>query len=285
MSHPATVRPLTRRRFLEISCKGGVATALAGTGFGVADVFLPEIVRRTIPVSGLAPAFSGLRVAHLSDLHHSRWIPASHLRRVVGITNSLQPDLVALTGDFIHAGREWMPGCAAALAELRAPLGVFAVLGNHDHYRNAAPAVREGLRRAGIHDLTNTRVWLRRGGEEFPVAGTGDYWREKQNLRTALDGVRLPGSALLLQHNPDYVERITDDRVGLVLSGHTHGGQIVLPFVGPPVLPSRYGQKYAAGLCQGPVAQVYVTRGVGSAFPPIRFCCPPEISLLTLLRA
>jgi hypothetical protein len=276
---------MSRRRFLELTVKGGLATGLAGAGFSVADVYLPEIVRCEIGLPGLAPVFDGTRVVHLSDFHHSRWIPESYLRRIVAGANALNPDVVALTGDFVHRGKEWVPGCVAALAGLRARFGVFAVLGNHDHYRNAAPVVSDGLTRAGIAVLTNRRAILRRDGVELVVAGTGDYWRDKQDLHRALAGVRRPRSVLLLQHNPDYVERLTDDRVGLVLSGHTHGGQIVLPFFGPPILPSRYGQKYAAGLCQGPVAPVYVTRGVGAAFPPVRFCCPPEISVLTLRRA
>lgn len=273
---------MTRRRFLSLACKGAMATGLAGAGFAVADVYGCIITRRDITLDGLPPAFDGFRVALLSDFHHSSWISSAYIRHIVKRTNALGPDLVALTGDFVHRGREWVPGCAAALAGLRAPEGVVAVLGNHDHYQNTAPIMRDGLQRAGITDLTNRGITLHRAGQTFHIAGTGDYWREKQHLHLALAKSRTPKSVLLLQHNPDYVEKITDDRVGLVLSGHTHGGQCVLPFIGAPILPSRYGQKYASGLCQGPVAQVFVTTGIGAAFPPVRFCCPPEIALLTL---
>ncbi len=273
---------MTRRRFLALAFKGAAATGLAGAGFALADVYGCVVTRREITLTGLPRAFDGYRVALLSDFHHSWWISSAYIRHLVKRTNTLGADLVALTGDFVHRGKQWVPGCAAALAGLRAPDGVVAVLGNHDHYQNAAPVMREGLQRAGITDLTNRGITLQRGGQIFHVAGTGDYWREKQHLHQALAQARVPKSVLLLQHNPDYVEKINDDRVGLVLSGHTHGGQCVIPWLGAPILPSRYGQKYASGLCQGPVAQVFVTTGVGAAFPPVRFCCPPEIALLTL---
>jgi predicted MPP superfamily phosphohydrolase len=113
----------------------------------------------------------------------------------------------------------------------------------------------------------------------------GDYWRDVQDLDAALGNTRRDEAALLLSHNPDYVEKIHDPRVGLVLSGHTHGGQVRLPFIGAPVVPSRFGQKYVEGLVRGPVAQVFVTRGVGTISPPVRFNCPPEVALLTLRTA
>lgn len=275
---------VTRRKFLGNLLKGAAAVGLAGGGLGLAGVYGCVVTRREIVMDGLPPAFDGYRIGLLSDLHHSRWIPAGYLKQVMRMANGLGADVFALTGDFVHQGGEWMAGCAEALARLRAPDGVFGVLGNHDHYHRAAPVVRHGLARAGVVDLTNRGLTVQRGGETLHLAGTGDYWREKIHLARALEKSRTPKSVVLLQHNPDFVEKITDDRVGLVLSGHTHGGQCVFPFIGAPVLPSRYGQKYVSGLCQGPVAQVFVTTGVGAAFPPVRIGCPPEIALLTLRR-
>lgn len=239
---------MNRRQFL-IRC-GKTALALA-TGSGTVSLvsaYSCIVNRHEIFLPGLAPAFDGFRVALLSDFHHSPWIPASHLRSAAVLCNSLRPDLIALTGDFIHRGRQWVPSCMQALSILRAPSGIVAVLGNHDHYANASAAVHQGIGQAGFINLTNRGLTLRRGDETLTVGGTGDLWRSKQHLDRALAGVRKPGSALLLQHNPDYVETLTDERVGLVLSGHTHGGQCVLPGIGAPILPSRYGQKYAAGL-------------------------------------
>lgn len=276
---------MTRRKFIANVVKGAVATGIAGAGFAFADAYACAITRREVGLPGLPPAFDGFQVALLTDLHHGPWISADYLRRIVKETNALGADLVALTGDYVHRGKQWVPGVASALADLRAKHGAVGVLGNHDHYRNAASSVREGLSRAGVTDLTNRGVTLQRGGETFHIAGTGDYWKEKQHLDKALAGSRDRGSVLLLQHNPDYAEKIMDERVGLMLSGHTHGGQIVLPFIGAPVLPSSYGQKYASGLCQGPVTKVYVSHGIGCIFPPVRFGCPPEIVLLTLRRS
>lgn len=273
---------MKRREFLRLGIKASLASATSGGLLALLAAHMPVIRSQEILIEGLPLCFDGFRVVHLSDLHHGRWNSADFLRDCVATANSLRPDLVALTGDFIHYGREWVPGVSDVLSRLRARHGVVAVLGNHDHYDRAAPLMREGLRRARITDLTNRGASLHRGGETLHLAGTGDYWREKQKLGLALDRVLRPRSVLLLQHNPDYVERIQDDRVGLVLSGHTHGGQVVLPFIGAPILPSRYGQKYISGLCQGPFAQVFVSTGVGSSFPPLRINCPAEIACLTL---
>jgi len=273
---------MTRRKFLRLSLKAALVTGTSGSLLTLAATFACSVNRRDITLAGIPPAFDGFRVALLSDFHHSPWVSANYIRDVVGLTNSLQPDLIALTGDYVHRGKQWVPGLMRELASLRARNGVVGVLGNHDHYENATGTVRDGLHQAGIADLTNRGITLQRGGETLHIAGVGDYWREEQKLHRALAESNRPESVLLLSHNPDYVERIRDDRVGLVLSGHTHGGQCVFPIIGAPILPSRYGQKYASGLCQGPVAKVFVTRGVGTAFPPIRFGCPAEVALLTL---
>ena len=273
---------MNRRKFIGTLLKGSLAAGMGGGVLALGELYGFVITRREITLEGLPPGFDGFRIALLSDFHHSRWIPASYIRAVVRRANQLGADLIALTGDFIDHGKQWAPGCAAALSSLRAPHGAVAVLGNHDYYKKAAPAVRDGLNRAGITELCNLGVTIERAGETLHVAGTGDLWRDHQNLDRALAKARKDQSVILLQHNPDYAEHITDERVGLMLSGHTHGGQCVLPFIGPPILPSKYGQKYASGLCQGPVARVFVTTGVGSGFPPVRFRCPPEIALLTL---
>ncbi len=273
---------MTRRRFLEIlaltACAGVTARSLlAGQGNFYVN-------RCRIPLTGLPPAFDGLRLAVLSDFHHGPLVPAERIRQAVNLANRLRPDVIALTGDFVHRGASWADGCFRELSHLKAPLGVFGVLGNHDHYRHASTAVRHAMLQAGIRDLTNRGVDISRDSRTMRIGGVGDLWKEKQDLRAALRGTRIPDSAILLSHNPDFAEQITDDRVGLVVSGHTHGGQCVLPLVGAPILPSRFGQKYRAGLCRAPVAKVFVTTGIGHSFPPLRFNCPAEIALLTLVR-
>ena len=178
------------------------------------------------------------------------------------------------------------------LCQLRGRLGVLAVLGNHDHWEGAA-ACRAAFARGGVRLLDRDRVFLGPGGiTEAPtedticLAGLADLWEEQHDPREPLDQVPEGMPRLLLSHNPDYAELLPAGlRVDLMLSGHTHGGQVRLPWVGTPKIPSRYGQKYAGGLCQGPTCPVLVSRGVGMGFLPVRLGVPPEMSLITLTRA
>jgi hypothetical protein len=159
---------------------------------------------------------------------------------------------------------------------------MYGVLGNHDHWEGAEET-REAMKANKIVEMTNSGVWIERNGARLRLAGVGDFMEDVQNLDYALADTRATETAILLSHNPDFVESITDRRVGLVLSGHTHGGQIVLPIVGAPKVPSRYGQKYLHGLIKTPYTQVYVTRGLGTVTPPLRFCCRPELTLITII--
>jgi hypothetical protein len=273
---------MKRRHFLSLLTNSTLALATGATVAAVAATRFCAVNRHDIPIRGLPEEFDGFRIALLSDFHHSAWVPASYLAGVVRAANLLDPDLIALTGDFVHRGREWVSPCFRVLAALRAPHGVHAVLGNHDHYDNAATTCHDVMAAVGINDLTNRGVTIHQHGAALRLGGVGDLWRDRQNLRKALGNHRTATAAILLSHNPDYAEEIRDERVRLVLSGHTHGGQCVLPLLGAPVVPSKFGQRYLAGLCQAPQTQVFVTRGVGCALPPIRINCPPEIALLTL---
>ncbi|CAN5729833.1 hypothetical protein BH09VER1_BH09VER1_39280 [soil metagenome] len=278
---------MNRRQFLSLTSRATLGT-IAGAGiFSSMQAGVSCLInRQTITLEGLAPAFEGFRVALLSDFHFSPWITTEYLRRVVAMTNALQPDLIVVVGDYVnHNGRKWAPGCMRELAALSSPHGVFGVLGNHDHYQHGESHVRKAMHRAGIFDLTNTAITLQRDGQAFHLGGVGDLWHERQKLPEAIGSSRTPRSVVLLSHNPDYAERIHDDRVGLVLSGHTHGGQCVFPFVGALRTSSRYGSKYLAGLCLAPATQVFVTRGVGASFPAIRIGAPAEVALLTLQRS
>lgn len=273
---------MTRREFLSLS-----AGALAGYSLGLGGGWWRtglRVNRQMIHIPNLDPALEGLRVVLMSDFHHSWWVPAERIREAVRTANALQPDLVALTGDFIHRGSAWPDGCFRELARLRARHGVFGVLGNHDHSGGAAGASRRAMAAAGIPELRNSGVDIRRAGGEFRVAGIPDLWHGRPNLHQALGSGGTVASALLLSHNPDFAESLNDPRVALMLSGHTHGGQIRLPLVGAPWTPSRFGTRYLAGLCRGPQSRVFVTTGVGASFPPVRFGAPAEIACLTLVR-
>jgi uncharacterized protein len=241
-----------------------------------------RVSRHTVSVPRLPAAFSGTTLALLGDVHHGPFVPLGYVEHVVALAQSLEPDLVCFVGDYVHNGARYIDPCWDVLSGLRAKLGRFAVLGNHDHW-DGAEATRRALQRSAVPELRNRGEWVRRGGARLRVAGLGDIMEDEQDLGAALGDATLDDPVLLLVHEPDAVESIRDPRVGLVLSGHTHGGQIVIPGYGAPVIPSRYGQKYAEGLVRGPTTRVFVTRGVGTISPPVRLFCRPEIALLTLV--
>ena len=281
---------LTRRQFLARLALTGLVSAGAGTAYALHEAHACGVERIELTPRHLPPALNGVTIAFLTDTHHGPFVPVSYLEKVVAMTNRLNPDVVALGGDYVQRRRSLYPQGnqrhliapgVAALAGLRAPLGRFAVLGNHDH-RVSAMLTRRALAENGFIELTNTGVFLERGGARLFLAGVDDLRTGKPNLRRALHQCGVEDACILLSHNPDITERIRDPRVDLVLSGHTHGGQIALPLVGAPYTASRYGQKYLAGLVQGPTARVYVSRGVGTIGLPIRWGAPPEVTLITL---
>ncbi|GAG45684.1 unnamed protein product, partial [marine sediment metagenome] len=203
------------------------------------------------------------------------FVPLVYVRHVVRTVNRLRPDAVCLCGDYVHRDRKYIAPCIQELGRLESRLGSYAVLGNHDHWEGANE-VRAALARHRIPDLTNRGLWLENQGERIRLCGVGDLWEDQQDLDAALEEAERGDTTLLLSHNPDYAEQIHDERVGLVLSGHTHGGQVVLPFAGAPLIPSRYGEKYLHGLVRTRATQVFVSRGIGTITPPVRFRCRPE---------
>jgi predicted MPP superfamily phosphohydrolase len=277
-------RPITRRGFFKRAALLTAGTAGLGTGYGFWEASSVRVTRTAVPVPGLPPGFAGKTVAVLADLHHGPFVGLDFIRAVVRLTNALAPDLVALVGDYAHRGEQvetQLRPCLEALAGLHAPLGVFAVPGNHDIGRSGA-FYSEVIAATPLTDLTNRHERVTAGGDHLFLAGVDDLWWGKPDLRRALDGVPTGAAVVLLSHNPDYAEDKPDRRVGLVLSGHTHGGQVYVPRLTDRWLPSRYGAKYRRGLVRGPASWVYVSRGLGESSVPIRMNCPPEVCLLTL---
>jgi predicted MPP superfamily phosphohydrolase len=238
-----------------------------------------EVTRTDIAVRKLPEGISGFTIALLADIHYSFIHPLEHVRRAVDLTNSLRPDLIALAGDYTWHGAGRMAPVFRELGRLRAPYGVFAVLGNHDYW-DSASAARQAMAAAGIPELCNdnAKIWTDNGS--FYLAGLDDPWAGKPRMEKALGGIPTVRPVVMLAHQPVCVEKVTDDRVSLMLSGHTHGGQIVLPGIGAPIIPGP--RKYTSGLVQGPHCPVYITRGIGYAGVPLRINCPPEVALITL---
>jgi predicted MPP superfamily phosphohydrolase len=287
-SSPAVAKPsVSRRKFLRRLVRCGAALAGVaglGTGYGFWEASQIRILRQTITLPRLPASFEGKTIAVLADFHHGPFVGIEFIRRAVALAQNLAADAYALVGDFAHKGThtgEQLPPCLEAVSQLRAPLGVFAVPGNHD-MQNGGQVYRDTIARTPLTDLTNRAIRVSIGSDWLWFAGVDDLWWGKPDLTSALRKVPAGAEVVLLAHNPDFAEVRPDPRVGLVLSGHTHGGQAYLPGLGAAWAPTQFGDKYLAGLVQGPASQVFVTRGLGEAGIPLRFNCPPEINLLTL---
>lgn len=273
---------MNRRQFLKGTAAATVAVGVGGLGYGFAEGGAIGIEQVDVAVRNLPAAFDGFRVAFLTDIHHGPYVGLEQVTNMVRTARHLQPDLILLGGDYCLRDRKFIAPCFDVLAGLRADHGVFGVLGNHD-YQHGVSQTRAGFRKARITELTNAGVWLTKGNARLRLAGVDDLWKGVPELEPAISGVTAEDACVLVSHNPDFAEKkLRDRRVGLVLSGHTHGGQVVVPGATNPFIPSAYGDKYAQGLVEGPTAPVYVSRGLGLSGLPVRYNCSPELALLTL---
>jgi uncharacterized protein len=269
--------PLSRRAAL----KGMLATAIGGlTGaasYGVAyERHRLGVTEATMPVSGLPPALEGLRIALLTDIHHSALVPAEDVSRAVELALSTNPDLIVLGGDYVTFGdRQFVEPVAELLSPLRAPNGVFAILGNHDDDREMPAA----LARHNIAVLKDQRTRIVIRGDGLEVAGIRFWTRRPAEIARVLKGAT--DSVLLLAHDPRRLTEAAALNVRAVLSGHTHGGQVVVPGVGA-VARARF--PILEGLGRKEQASIFVSRGIGTVYVPVRINCPPEVALVTLQR-
>ena len=245
------------------------------------------IHRETIVISDWPYELDGLRAAVLSDIHAgSSFINKAKLDEIVAKTNAENPDLVLLLGDFMVRNRAYRDDpldpevIANALGGLKGKIGVYAVLGNHDWWYNGV-RVQQELQRAGIRVLENDVASIQVAQREFFIWGIADMWTRPQAI-SGMDSRIVSGEPVIaMTHNPDIFPDIPAE-VALTLAGHTHGGQVNIPFLGRPIVPSRFGQRYAAGLVHDGHKQMFVTTGIGTSILPVRFRVPPEIVLLTL---
>jgi predicted MPP superfamily phosphohydrolase len=232
-------------------------------------------------LDALPTAFSGLRVVQISDIHHGLFLPKEWLSDAVQQANRLNPDIIALTGDFVTYSRRHINPAAEILGRLRARYGVFAVLGNHD-FRVDADAVTLALRRQHIDVLRNRHISLGFGGESLYLAGVDDYGYGA-DLRRAVRGIPRDAATILLAHNPRIVHLASRHGVSLILSGHTHGGQVNIPLLGTVYGRSPERLRYKIGWDRMGATQIYVSRGLGTIVLPWRLRCPAEITHLELL--
>ncbi|KMP11568.1 metallophosphoesterase [Candidatus Nitromaritima sp. SCGC AAA799-A02] len=290
---------MSRRQFLK-GVTGVFVLSGLSLGKGYYNTFHSQIrlEQVQIKIPNLPSSFKGLRIAQISDLHSSSIVSQESIVRAVELAMEQKPDLIVLTGDYIgekaqmhideihEFHREYLDKCVDALSYLKAPMGIFAVLGNHDYWAGpeATQAIHDDLKsKLGVTWLRNSNVLLKYKGQEIALMGVEDYWEKSCSLGDALKGTDKK-TKVLLSHNPDINEIIFPfQNIDLVLSGHTHGGQIAFPFIGTPFYPGLHGQKYRRGLVRDGARQTYINRGVGHLVIPVRFNSPPEVTLITLI--
>lgn len=237
-----------------------------------------------VPVRCLHPALEGFKIVQLSDLHFLPHTPLSLIRRAIACAKALQPDLIVLTGDYVTHEAETIFGMTDVLGELDARYGVFAILGNHD-VRTGKRMISTALEGTGITVLQNEGILFDVGHSQLMLAGVDDCIWGQPDLATALTHQPAAALTVLLAHEPDVVDKFSAaGRIDLQLSGHTHGGQIRLPWLGTPVLP-KLGEKYVHGLHRINDTWLYTNRGIGMVGMPVRFSCPPEVTELVLCKA
>jgi predicted MPP superfamily phosphohydrolase len=276
---------MTRRQFLG----GLVAAPLVAVSATSAYARLVEpynylVSQTNIFIRDLPERFEGFRITQLTDVHHSRILGLDEVRRVVGLAQQTKPDMFVLTGDYTTSYRRFIEPCAETLGKLNAPEGVWAVLGNHDHYTDPELTVR-ALERHHIAVLTNANTSIRRGPDAIQLAGIDDWTWAATDWPAAFVGIGDKSPIVLLSHQPRVLDFPETEKVSLILSGHTHGGQIDLPFLGAPARFATEDLKYARGLFRRGDTQLYVSTGTGVIGLPVRFGVRPEIAVLKLRGA
>ena len=288
--HPHTARPhaLSRRQFLARATYAYAAAGLGLSSYGIwsADR-LPVVTRRTLFFPDLPPGLDGIRIAHLSDVHAGIHMEREKMEAIVAQTNALGADLICQTGDMIDIAASYIPDYVRAFRDLRAPLGVVTVLGNHDRYTGEEAVIR-GVREAGQTFVQNGAHVVERNSTPLALVGIDDprNWRADDPQEADI-GVALRRSPpdvfkILLAHRPGAFDGAAPHGVPLTLAGHIHGGQIYLPVIGWSA--GRLITKYVMGHFQQGASQLYVSRGIGVVGVPIRIFVPPEIALLELRR-
>lgn len=272
VSYVTPNRPDTPLRSLALNLTQAARVALT-------EPHMISVEHQPIFMRRLPRVFEGFRIVQLSDVHHGPFSSTNQIERAVQIANSLKPDIVALTGDYISRERQFAAPCAEMLGKLRARHGVFAVLGNHDHWTDAS-LITDLFRAEGISVFVNQGMRFEKEGEGFWLAGVDDTMVGLEDLPLALAGSQTEETKILLAHNPIILRRAARAGVDLVLSGHTHGGQVAIRQERSDS--GRPRRRLLKGLGRQGNTQIYVNRGLGTVVLPIRYGCPPEVSLLEL---
>lgn len=228
-------------------------------------------------------AFEGFRIVFITDIHHGKTFSIRNLRGLVELVNGRRPDLILLGGDYVDHDRDRIAPFFREAADFRAEHGVFGVLGNHDRWADPALS-QECMKKAGITLLDNNAVWIEQNGGRIRVGGVGDLWTTTQDLTPMFSGTRPEDMMILLSHHPDFAELLPNDKIDLMLCGHTHGGQVSVFGKWIPPWPGAAKHKYLTGIVQEGGTTVLISNGVGTVGPPIRVFAKPQIWEITLHR-
>jgi predicted MPP superfamily phosphohydrolase len=274
----------TRRDFV----RGLLAAPLVAVSATAAYARLIEpynywISETDIFIRDLPQSFEGFRITQLTDVHHSRILGINEIRRVVNLAQQTKPDMFVLTGDYSTTYRRYIEPCAEALSALSAPEGVWAVLGNHDHYTDPELTTR-ALQRHHIAVLNNAHTTLERRSDSLQLSGIDDWTWNATDWARAFSGLKTNTPTILLSHQPAVLDFEQTKDVSLILSGHTHGGQLNFPLLGPPARLFTKDIRYARGLFRRGETQLYVSTGTGVIGLPLRLGVRPEIAVLRLRR-
>ncbi len=275
---------ITRRKFLKLGVYGGLGCLVASYPFFI-ERYLLQVNTYNIPVRNLPEEFDNFKIVQLTDLHYGKLMPEFFIERIIDKANSLGGDSIVCTGDYIlnsDYGSQSIKTVWSMIKRLKAKYGVYSVLGNHDHWANFNKSL-ECLNDSG-QNIRHKAISIERNMKKIWIGGAGDLWEDELGIDTAFREVPSKDCKILLAHNPDTADTQYTTRIDLMISGHTHGGQVNIPFLGAPVLPVN-NKSYSSGYIRSQHTDIFISRGIGWAIIPIRWNCYPEIAVLNFKKA
>lgn len=273
---------MNRRQFIKRGIFWGIGGLIASYPLFI-ERFRFQINTYKIPVPNLPAGFNGFTVVQLTDFHYGFLMPLSVVKHLLARVKSFKKDVIVCTGDYVNQHRKTtqIDAIWPELSKLSAPHGVYSVLGNHDHWADFSRSLH-WLDKSG-QNIRHNAVALQKSSDKIWFGGCGDYMEDKIGLDEAFRNVPLEDCKIALAHNPDTADTYFKTRVDLMICGHTHGGQVNIPFWGPPIL-SVQNKAYSSGFIVTPKTRLFISKGLGWAILPVRFNCLPEISILKLYR-
>lgn len=249
-----------------------------------------RLVRYDIVDEDIPESFDNTQIVFISDIHCDKYFTRKDLKELVGRINDLNPDVVILGGDYVSGYRN-IDSLLCEIGNLKSKYGVYTVLGNHDHWTRVPHEIQSGFLKAGFHICDNKSYWINNGKDSIKIGGVGDLWSAKQDQEQTIHDVSQDDFCILISHQPDYIEQVDNKYIDLLLSGHTHGGQITFFGLWAPLMPGATrrdlkttSHEYTYGWVEKNGVKLYVTSGIGMGGFPFRFFAPPEIVLFTLKK-